>query len=206
MKIYLTIFLVGIGLSTGWADPDAYTLVIDTHIVRDVRGGDSFTAALQPGSTPYTFKLIADPETNTIQKIKVYLPGQDEAEQILDAEQTESPYRNSTYFKTVDVNFDGYQDIGLLNWWGATGNEGWRFWRFDPTTKLFIEDKQLAELGRPEFDAKTQTIRSFTKGGWCLFTTTTYKYDNGKLRAIEEERCNPPIKEQAECFCQTQKK
>ncbi len=158
-----------------------------------------------PGHYAVSFKLIADSHENVIKKIEVYTSTATPPSQILKADKGEAPYRDADYFMAVDVDFDGYQDIGLLSWWGATGNEGWQFWRFDPKTEMFVPDPQVSALGRPQFNSDTQTIDSFSKGGWCTYTTTTYRYRNGKLIAMKEKRCKPSSEkpEESDCDCVT---
>lgn len=180
-----------------WAD----SVEIDTSVVRDVRSGDLVNGEIHPGLPQRTFRLVANEETNTIQKIEVFLPDQKEPVQVIEAEQAESPYRDSKYFKIVDIDFDGYQDIGLLSWWGKTGNEGWKFWRFDPASGKFVQDKLISELPHPEFDPKTKTIKTFTRGDDCQSTTTFYTYQRGKLHIEKAERCNLSQDEPPQCEC-----
>jgi len=178
----------------------------DTNVVQDVRQGASFTFKIHPGLAPRTFKLIGDPESNTIKTIEIYVSSATRPSQVLKAQQDEAPYRGADYFKMVDIDFDGYQDIGLLSWWGATGNEGWTFWRFDPASQQFVKAPEVSALGGPQFDSQARTIRSFSKAGWCEYTTTIYRYEQGKLRPIGGTKCEPPSERQSgrsSCECTT---
>jgi hypothetical protein len=179
------------------------TVDIDTSVVRDIRNGDSFTFKIHPKLPPYTFKLIADHQLDAIKTIEIYVSGMNHPSQVLAVGDMEAPYRHSTYFKSVDIDFDGYQDIALLSWWGATGNEGWTFWRFNPITKTFVQAPEISALGRPEFDAQTRTIHSHSKGGWCEYTVTDYDYKEGELHMIGGKTCKQPIGKEpgSECDC-----
>ncbi len=87
------------------------------------------------------------------------------------------------------MNFDGYKDIRLILYQGATGNKGYTIWLFDPSKNLFIEKKELSELVSPTFNSKTKTIRAYYNYSSCEYLNQTYKIaKNGKLIQISKER------------------
>jgi len=107
----------------------------------------------------------------------------------MDVNMEEQPYRGAVYFQIEDVNFDGYKDIKLLNWWGVTGNVNFSFWRFDNNNGKFIYDAELSDLTSPIFNPKTKLITTYETGGMAgmIHTGRKYKYQDNKLLLIEEE-------------------
>jgi len=99
------------------------------------------------------------------------------------------PYKNSNYFQTEDINFDGYKDIKLLILWGATGNEVYDFWLFDPNAEKFIFNSQLSKAGNPIPNENTKELVNSWVGGMAgkVHGKETYKFIEGKLMLIKEE-------------------
>ena len=62
----------------------------------------------------------------------------------------------------ADINFDGYNDLRIINNPGPVDVEivSYDYWIFDPVTKLFKKDLDLAGIANPEFDKKSKTITS----------------------------------------------
>ena len=69
------------------------------------------------------------------------------------------PYLN---LSTVDINFDGYNDLEMLSNVGASGlNRSYVYWLFDPQTRRFSFAEEL-EYTNPVVDAQAKEI---TTGG-----------------------------------------
>jgi len=87
----------------------------------------------------------------------------------------------------VDANFDGYQDLQLLNDCGATGNCDYDFYLYDPARRRFVYSKFLSGLGSPEFDASKKQVTT----GWNTSaddsTSSIYQFRSGHYIEIERE-------------------
>jgi len=89
-------------------------------------------------------------------------------------------------FIIEDVNFDGHDDIRLLQFLPAAPNLPYYFWTYNSATKKFQPDQALEEITSPEFDQKKKLIYSFWRDGCCSHGLSTFKYINGKPKLIEE--------------------
>lgn len=89
-------------------------------------------------------------------------------------------------FIIEDINFDGYNDIRLLQFLPAAPNLPYYYWTFNSKTQKFQRQKALEEITSPDFDPKKKLIYSFWKGSCCDHGQSTYKYINGKPTLIEE--------------------
>lgn len=145
-------------------------------ITQDLSNGASFTFKIAPNLPEFTFKVIPDvqePDQNgnphsTIRDVEVFrgdakLPSQKLED--CEWEDMEAPPRNADWFRTLDMNLDGYKDISILTNWGATGNEQGCVWLYDPDSGRFEFSKEFSHLGRFEIDPKTRTITTHSNGG-----------------------------------------
>lgn len=89
-------------------------------------------------------------------------------------------------FILEDVNFDGYNDIRLLQFQPAAPNLPYYYWTYNPATQKFEPQKALEEITSPEFDHKKKLIYSFWRSSCCDHGQSTYKYINGKPVLVEE--------------------
>jgi hypothetical protein len=107
----------------------------------------------------------------------------------LEVLEAEPPYRGAKYFQGEDINFDGYADIKLMSWWGATGNNAYHYWLFDPRKGRFVLNHELSELTNPTPNYKTKRIRSHHVWGMAgnIYDTATYVFQNGRVVLIRDE-------------------
>lgn len=141
----------------------------------------------------FSFKLLPvtkNYQEKFIEKIKIY---QDESLiQILGITPTSEPLLNifPDFFEAQDANFDGYLDIKLLDYRGATGNEDYLYWLYNPLANQFIYNSDLSNLTSPIFSLKTKEVISLYDGGQADLNHiySRYKFDeNGNLVLIWEE-------------------
>jgi hypothetical protein len=89
-------------------------------------------------------------------------------------------------FQIVDANFDGYEDILLMQFLPAAPNIPYYWWIYNPKTRLFAEDTALENITSPEFDSVNHYIYSTWRGSCCDHGNDTYEYRNGKAVLIEQ--------------------
>lgn len=155
----------------------------------DLRGGAVCYFKINPNLPIYTFRLIGN-QYNTIDRIEIIKGSENTVNQTLEADIEEPPLSKSEFFSAEDINFDGYEDIRLMNWWGATGNTGYVYWLFDPQKSLFARNNDLSNLSNPMPHPETKTITTYGVGGMAgmIYGSRTYKFDDsGKLILIREE-------------------
>lgn len=103
--------------------------------------------------------------------------------------------RNS--FEAVDVNFDGYPDIRILDVQDA-GNTFYCYFVYEPTNGRFSYNKQLSGLAQPEFDEKGKTVNSYLRSSAIEYVEETYCWDdNGNLYIIRRRYATYNDKENA---------
>jgi hypothetical protein len=56
---------------------------------------------------------------------------------------------HSDILRAIDVDADGWHDLLLGKFWGATGNYGYDVWRYDPRSRRFVADTLLSQLWNP---------------------------------------------------------
>ena len=76
---------------------------------------------------------------------------------------------SSETLNAFDLDADGYRDILVGKFWGATGNRGYDAWRFDPSTRRFVADTALSAMWNPNPIA----------GRRCVSTSNTSARDDG---------------------------
>ncbi len=82
----------------------------------------------------------------------------------------------------VDVNFDGYKDVLILNCFhGAHSNSWYDCWLWDAKTSSFIYSKSFAEICNPAIDWDKQYIYSSGGSGADNHDYSIYQYINGQF-------------------------
>lgn len=89
-------------------------------------------------------------------------------------------------FIIEDMNFDGFEDIRLVQFIPASPNVPYYFWVYDVRRERFVQNKGLEEITSPVFDHKRKLITSFWRSGCCKHGSSRYKYINGHPTLIEE--------------------
>lgn len=82
----------------------------------------------------------------------------------------------------VDVNFDGYKDVIILNSFAGAHNNTWyNCWLWDPKTSSFVESESFSKICNPALDPKNKCIYSAGGSGAEFWGGTIYKYIDGKF-------------------------
>lgn len=162
-------------------------------VTEDLSQGRTFTFEIAPKLPAFTFKLIPlvqPPDKfgnaeSIIRDIETYREGSKEAPQHLtgcDFDGMEPPGRGARFFRMVDINFDGYNDIFLETMHGATGNLSGCVWLYNPATERFEYSESFSSLSHFWLDPDRKVIFTFERGGMLGFVHSAGKY------AIENNR------------------
>ncbi|MEM7348711.1 MAG: hypothetical protein AAF485_31155, partial [Chloroflexota bacterium] len=98
-------------------------------------------------------------------------------------------YNRDEGFEIVDMNFDGYQDIRLIDEITAgTGGVSYRHWLFDPQTEAFVAEETMNQhIGYAEFDAAQNEIRTYWRNGAAGHLINYYQWIDDELTFIKRE-------------------
>jgi hypothetical protein len=87
----------------------------------------------------------------------------------------------------TDVNFDGYNDVIILNTFaGAHANTWYDCWLWDVETSSFAASKSFAEICNPALDAEKKCIYSAGGSGAYFWGGRIYQYIDGKFVVTNE--------------------
>ncbi len=82
----------------------------------------------------------------------------------------------------VDVNFDGYKDVIILNnFAGAHGNTWYDCWLWDVNTSSYIASVSFAEICNPALDSDNKCIYSAGGSGVAYWGGNIYKFIDGEF-------------------------
>ena len=153
------------------------------------------TLSVAPTLPKYRFHFIwhEDAGIKVVESIEVFKGDSTKPLQTLDecemGEPPAQPEEADSWLKAEDLNFDGYSDILMQQWAGATGNEGYCVWLFDPGKEMFVFTQAYSDvIGNHRIDAKSKTITTSSNGSALTFQTQTYAVRNGNPVLIVEEK------------------
>lgn len=161
-------------------------------LLHDVRGITRFACPLRAGEPPADVDVVGD-SSNVITELRVQAPGA-AGPQVLPAHGDEAPPLGLDYLEVQDFDGDGWRDLKLLDWWGATGNLGWEIWRFDPVSRVFARDSALSGLPnvRPLPGGRCWATFSVGGGAGRIFTATRLcRTPDGEIHPVRVEEQQP---------------
>ncbi|HLG02302.1 MAG TPA: hypothetical protein VI731_01825 [Bacteroidia bacterium] len=97
---------------------------------------------------------------------------------------------SSIVFIVEDMNFDGVNDIRLINWLGTDLQKSYSFWFYNIQVQQFQFDTTLANFVNPYFDQSKKTFHTWWRTGFTNYGHALYKFENDKLQLITEEEEN----------------
>jgi hypothetical protein len=170
-------------------------------VTEDLSYGGSFVISVAPNLPRITFRIIPDVQpndqfgnaTSIIRDVEVFSGDSLQPMQHLTGCEwygMEAPPRGEEWFRAVDFNFDGYQDIYVLTNWGATGNNQGCIWLYNPTTRQFDYSHEFSDLGTFTLDPANKKIITQSNGGMAgrVHSARKYKVENNRPVLIYDER------------------
>lgn len=158
----------------------------------------NFSFPIQNGTKPFHFKVDID-KNGTILGLDIYKPGSSSIFQRINtcadenSNQQLSGYVDDYTFEHTlmhaDLNFDGFEDIGLLEDYSEHLDK-WLYciYLWNNKTERFVYSKELTDIASSiEVDPKAQTIRTYDNWMGGAFDNSTYRWNHGKLELIEED-------------------
>lgn len=139
----------------------------------------------------FTFTLVADPGTQTliaVRRIEVRRAGADGPMQRIEGLSTATPWSpESPGFEVIDMNFDGYADIRLVEARAAGPNLAYLNWLYDPAGARFVASPALDAITSPRFDAAAREIRSTWRDGASRQGSDVYAIRDGQPLPLTRE-------------------
>ena len=153
---------------------------------------------IHPSLPPFAFRWVPNPPADTsnepkhVGRIEISRKGSAGRPQVIELWSFVHVSRIFESLHAQDVNFDGYQDIGVLSGHGAKWGS-YAYWLFDPTSGRFITNRltrELSRLGAHErhLDPKSRTIKLeyLTLGEAPV--SDTYRIGKNRLTLVEAQR------------------
>jgi hypothetical protein len=131
-------------------------------ITQDLPTSQSLECRIRADRPLVRVTLEGDTTYDFVKTLRVVLP---ETTQVLTTVDADPPPMGTRYFFALDYDGDGYRDLALLSFWGATGNRGYQIYRFDSTSSRFVHDSVLSAEGNPEPEPGRRCVRSHSVGG-----------------------------------------
>jgi len=163
--------------------------------VPSARGYTGYTirARIHPSLPEYAFTLRgaqADPAQESIRVTSIEIRAGSAANpsQVITALETETPLvAGMPVLEPIDMNFDGYQDMRIVEFRSAGPNTAYLNWLFDPVTGNFVQNKDLNEIPSAQFDPVRREIRSEWRDGATRYGTSIYAFRDGRPILVRKE-------------------
>jgi len=178
----------------GCTRTDAPRPIPDSAIVQDLRGGARFTCVLREGHPPVEAIVDADDEFGFVEGARVSAPAWERPwSQSLAAESVDRPYRGVPVLDAIDYDRDGWGELRLREWSGATGNQKFHVFRFDPRRQRFARDSALSETISPDtLPGPRPCVRGHYHAGGRAYDTWTLCRERGRwVETMSESQFNP---------------
>ena len=165
--------------------PDSNKASDVTEGNQDIKGGMNCQFRVSDNTPVFTLHFLGRPD-NTLGDIEVLQAGK--VIQTFTGHAVDLgmlyPAGLDVEVRAVDANFDGYQDLELLNDCGATGNCDYDFYLYDRSENKFVFNKFLSGLGTPEFDAAKKQIKTSWNMAAGIWGSSTFEFRNGEYVEI----------------------
>ncbi|MCP5080118.1 MAG: hypothetical protein GY948_00280 [Alphaproteobacteria bacterium] len=90
----------------------------------------------------------------------------------------------------MDFNFDGLEDLGVMEFLPAGANVPYKFYLFDPAQGKFVENAALSALTSPEVQTKKKQISSHWQDGAARSGHDLYEWIKGTLTLVSRVEQN----------------
>ncbi len=137
---------------------------------------------INPSLPSFDFSLVWHRDvaagTRQLDRIEVRRSGESEPFQTLEPITSDVPIKIANNgFEALDLNFDGYLDIRVMQFVSAGPNTPYQNWLWSPTTGKFVANRALDKITAPQFDADAQEITSQWRRSAAEHGSDIYAYD-----------------------------
>lgn len=161
--------------------------------------GHAIRRQIHPSLPEFAFSLVgqadASGDTLAVQRIEIREAGQASPFQVIGEVEAQAPLRaNAAPLEVLDMNFDGYADLRLVQFRAAGPNVPYLNWLFDPASRRFVASPALDAIPSARYDADKREIQSEWRDGANRYGTHVYVYvaDQPVLVRKEERTYQAP--------------
>jgi hypothetical protein len=151
---------------------------------------------IHPDLPESRFTLLADgapQETGVLHVRTIEIRRTDTADpaQRIDGLATDTPWSVSAPgFELLDMNFDGYADMRMIESRPAGPNLPYLNWLYDPTNSQFVASPVLNTIPAARFDAAAREVHSEWRDSASRYGRDTYAFRDGQLVPLRREEKN----------------
>jgi len=123
-----------------------------------------------------------------VKSIEVRRGNDQELLQRIDGLATQTPWSaQAPGLEFVDMNFDGYIDMRLIESRPAGPNVTYLHWLFDPAGGRFVASAALDELAAPRFDKGAREVHSDWRDSAVRYGSDRFRFDGNQLMPLQRE-------------------
>jgi hypothetical protein len=153
-------------------------------------GGHTIRYRIHPSLPEFAFSLIGDRPTESsgefavVKRIEIRHATAAEPFQVIDGLDIETPSTaGMPQIDLLDMNFDGYDDMRMVEFRAAGPNAPYLTWLFDPRSVRFAESRELNAIPSPRFDSDRREIHSSWRDGAMRYGADVYVHRPAAIRA-----------------------
>lgn len=141
----------------------------------------------------FTFRLVGDtasapPQTIGVRAIEIYRGAAVEPFSVIENLEVEAPIDDPFRgFDILDMNFDGYADMRLAEFFTPGPNIPYLHWLFDPKSSTFARRPAFDDIRSPVFDADAKRLKSTWRDGAQRYGVDTYEIINNEPILVRSE-------------------
>jgi hypothetical protein len=162
----------------------------------DIRGNPSYRCSLRRGRARVRIVLTAAPEYGQPVSLRIHGARSGAPVQVLAIDDAASPPpRGGEFFRAVDLNRDGWLDLQVLTTWGATGNQAFDVFLYQPSRGRFVRDTVLTGAGSPTPMVARPCVATHWHMGGGIYSNGVYCWRAGRwvlARTEEGDLLRPP--------------
>ncbi|MEO6662506.1 MAG: hypothetical protein ABIN96_04885 [Rubrivivax sp.] len=150
-------------------------------------------ARVQPQGPEFVFRIEADAAAADAGVLRVHAITIERADgtgdvQRIDGLDTDTPVApNLPALEFVDMNFDGFADLRIIESRPAGPTLPYRNWLFDPASGRFVASPALDALSAPRFDGAREEVVADWRDGAARYGTDTHAWRDGSLLPLRRK-------------------
>lgn len=147
---------------------------------------------VHPSLPPFEFRLFGG-DDGTVYRIEQRVPGEPPVNLAwLQRDGQRPPGGTTPALAVEDLDFDGYLDLLLVTWWGATGNTGYAVWIYDPDSGSFVPNRELWGQSNLTARPEQEVVTTFFRGGHAgaIHVASAFRWIDGEavvVCAVEQD-------------------
>lgn len=165
------------------ADNRSVTFEISARVYENLPGYRFVATGLTTGTDPWSMGYVLGLEVYDEDNVPILSEDFSENDQdTITGYPVYNEMMDTMGLHVVDVNFDGYKDVIILNTFaGAHSNTWYDCWLWDAKTSSFVPSASFAEICNPALDRENQRIYSAGGSGAAYWGGSIYQFIDGEF-------------------------